>query len=123
MLLSAAEGVGLSRNGCIMTKDRARKHAARQRATLTGERYVVAQRATAQPQPHTAGRMHDLMHEMPGVPAHIEGGFQGSTSRGRSSNPRQQNRLRHNTPRVHNEPRVLVAWQNWIASRLRVHSR
>jgi hypothetical protein len=98
-----------------MTKNRARKQAARKRVALTGERYVVAQRAAAEPQPRGAGRMHDLMHKVPGVPAHVDGGLQGITSRGRNSNPRRQHPRR-------DEPRVLVAWQNWIARRMRVGS-
>lgn len=99
-----------------MTKNRARKQAARQRVALTGERYVVAQRAAAETQPHSVSRMHDLMHKVPGVPSHVAGGLQGITSRGRNSHPG----LRHH-PR-HNEPRVLVAWQNWIARRVGVGS-
>jgi hypothetical protein len=47
-----------------MTKKRARKQATRQRAALTGERYVVAQRAVDLP---PTGRMHELMHRIPGV--------------------------------------------------------
>ena len=95
-----------------MTKNRARKRATRQRAALMGERYTVAQRALAEPQPHSAGRMHNLMHRIPGVSSHVDGGLQGTTARGRNSSTR----LRHD-PR-HNEPRVLVAWQNWIARRV-----
>jgi hypothetical protein len=116
MLRSAAEGVGPGRNGCIMTKNRARKLAARQRAALTGERYVVAQRAVAEHKPGGTGRMHDAMHKIPGMPSHVDGGLQATASRGRNSH----SRLRRN-PR-HNEPRVLVAWQNWIGRRLGVGS-
>ena len=102
-----------------MTKDRARKQAARQRAALTGESYVVAQRAVAEQQqpPHDAGRVHDLMHKVPGVPAHVEGGLQGVGSRRRNSNPVRHEQHR-NESRVHGEPRVLVAWQEWIARRV-----
>ena len=106
-----------------MTKDRARKQAARQRAAATGERYVVAQRAVAEPvrtpaepQPHKGGRIHELTHKLPGVPSHVDGGLQGAASRGSNTNRVLQHRTRHN------EPRVLVAWQNWIARRLRVGS-
>ena len=100
-----------------MTKNRARKLATRQRAAITGERYVVAQRATAERQPQThAGRLHALTHQVPGVPGHVDGGIQRAASRNRNSKPK----LRSN-PR-HGEPRVLVAWQNWIARRLRVGS-
>lgn len=97
-----------------MTKNRARKQAARQRVALTGERYVVAQRAAAERQPREAGRMHALTHKVPGVPTHIDGGLQGMTPRGRNSNPGLRNHPRHK------EPRVLVAWQNWIARRVGV---
>lgn len=121
MLLSAAEGVGPSRNGCIMTKDRARKQAVRERAALTGERYVVAQRATSERQPHKAGRLHEFTHRMPGVPAHVDGGLQAKASRIRNSKPTSHNNVHHNAR--HNEPRVLVAWQNWIARRLGIRSR
>jgi hypothetical protein len=103
-----------------MTKNRARKQAARERAARTGERYVVAQRATAEHQPHNAGRLHALTHRVPGVPAHIDGGLQASAPRSR--NPRQHRNARHHNPQ-HNEPRVLVAWQNWIARRFGVRSR
>jgi hypothetical protein len=95
-----------------MTKNRAHKRATRERIALTGERYVVAQRSAAEPQARRANRVHDLMHKVPGVPAHVAGGLQRAT-RVRNSNPRRQQ------PR-HNEPRVLVAWQNWIARRLGV---
>ena len=96
-----------------MTKDRARKQAARQRAALTGERYVVAQRAIAEPEPpRTYGWMHELTHRVPGVPAHVEGGLQATRSKGRNT----PHSLRRNP--AHSEPRVLVAWQNWIARRV-----
>ena len=101
-----------------MTKDRARKQAARERAALTGERYVVAQRAIAEPSPDEAqpqrshGRMHDLTHRVAGVPPHVEGGLQATRSKGRNT----AHSLRQNP--VHKEPRVLVTWQNWIARRV-----
>jgi hypothetical protein len=98
-----------------MTKNRASKRATRQRVALTGERYVVAQRAAAEPQVRSANRAHELMHTVPGVPAHVAGGLQRAT-RVRNSNPRRQQPRR-------NEPRVLVAWQNWIARRLGVGAR
>ncbi|MCU1421205.1 MAG: hypothetical protein JWN36_856 [Microbacteriaceae bacterium] len=103
-----------------MTKDRARKQAARERAALTGERYVVAARAVAEPSLDEAlpqrgyGRMHDLTHRVPGVPPHIEGGLQASRAKGRNT----PHSSRQNP--VHKEPRVLVAWQNWIARRVGV---
>jgi hypothetical protein len=119
-LQTAAEGVGRSRNGCIMTKNRAHKRAIRTRAARTGERYVVARRTVAEPQRHSPSRMHEFMHSITGVPAHVEGGLQGATPRGRKTHPEVRHKLRGN-PR-HNEPRVLVAWQNWIARRLRVRT-
>lgn len=98
-----------------MTKNRASKRAIRQRVALTGERYVVAQRAIAESQPHKIGRVDALMHRVPGVPAHVEGGLQSAVRRRRVANPETRHQRRQ-----HNEPRVLVAWQNWIAARLRV---
>ena len=64
-----------------MTSNRARKRAARDRAALTGERYVVARRQTAEsapvednqterPYPWVIRVLHDLMHRVPGVPKH-----------------------------------------------------
>ena len=91
-----------------MTKDRARKGAARQRAAVTGERYVVAQRATIEHPPVKQGRLHALTHRVPGVPTHLDGGLQGTA--------RRTSRARNRT-RTHGEPRVLVGWQNWIARR------
>jgi hypothetical protein len=101
-----------------MTKDRARKHATRQRAARTGERYVVAQRAPveAETQPPRDNWLHEVTHKVPGVPAHVEGGLQTRAPRRRGSrnvNPVAQKRAQN---RAHsNDPRVLVAWQNWIA--------
>jgi hypothetical protein len=70
-----------------MTKNRARKNAARQRAAETGERYVVARRgimdapftddppAAQQPWPRNPllRAMHDALHKIPGMPPHAEG--------------------------------------------------
>ncbi len=97
-----------------MTKNRARKQAARRRAAITGERYVVAQRAMDAPRPLRMGRLDRLTHSVPGVPAHVEGGFQATAGRRRN---------RTHESRRHDEPRVLVAWQNWIARRLGRGSR
>jgi hypothetical protein len=98
-----------------MTKNRAAKQSARDRAALTGERYVVAQRAVSSPQPPTSGRLHRLTHQVPRVPSHVDGGLQATATRGRNTHPRLQDRARHG------EPRVLVAWQNWIARRVGAH--
>jgi hypothetical protein len=95
-----------------MTKDRARKQAARERAAVTGERYVVARRTGGELPPHSHGRLHKFMHRMPGVPLHVDGGLQASPPR----NHNARAALRHNAH--HHEPRVLIAWQNWIARHL-----
>ena len=70
-----------------MTSNRARKRAARDRAALTGERYVVARRQTAEPSatvednaterpyPWVIRVLHDLMHRVPGVPKHANPGY------------------------------------------------
>jgi len=92
-----------------MTKNRDRKQAARDRAAATGERYVVARRRTAEVEPPDLGRLHDLTHRVPGVPAHAEGGLQSRRSRARATSPMHQGQP------THNEPRVLVGWQNRIA--------
>ncbi len=69
-----------------MTSNRARKRAARDRAALTGERYVVARRQTAEPSatvqdnaterpyPWVIRVLHNLMHRVPGVPKHVDPG-------------------------------------------------
>jgi hypothetical protein len=105
--------------GCIMTKDRARKRAARDRAAVTGERYVVARRQAVEAPSHDGGALHDLTHRVPGVPAHVEGGLQARAPRVRAPRPVRQNAAHQiaehqNTPN-HNQPRVLVGWQNRIA--------
>ena len=114
-----AEGVGLGRDGISMTKNKAHKLAARNRAAATGERYVVARRGIQEQTvtPPRLGRLDELTHRVPGVPEHIDGGLQG---RSRTVRPA---RTAPNAPHLHvqpeqGEPRVLVAWQNWIARRL-----
>ena len=92
-----------------MTKDRARKRAARDRAAATGESYVVARRRAVEPPPHDGGVLHDLTHRVPGVPAHAEGGLQARARRAPSAQPGRQGRPNRN------QPRVLVGWQNRIA--------
>jgi hypothetical protein len=69
-----------------MTSNRARKHAARERAASTGERYVVACRKLEEfppsvvvaehelPYPFIVRLIHDLTHRVPGVPKHIDPG-------------------------------------------------
>jgi hypothetical protein len=92
-----------------MTKNRARKQAARDRAAATGERYVVARRQSAEVATPDLGLLHDLTHRVPGVPAHLEGGLQARRPRARTTAPV------HQGPPNQNEPRVLVGWQNRIA--------
>jgi hypothetical protein len=67
-----------------VTSNRARKRAARDRAALTGERYVVARRKTTEssatvednqterPYPWPVRVLHDLTHRVPGVPKHAD---------------------------------------------------
>jgi hypothetical protein len=107
-----------------MTKDKARKAAARARAAATGERYVVARRAIDSSHASGgAGLLHRLTHLVPGVPAHVEGGLDtrpnprrrkpGRDDRHGTAEPlpmrRHQGRMNDGTPRV------LVGWQNRIA--------
>lgn len=101
-----------------MTRNKARKSAARERAAVTGERYTVALRATEheqEPVPTSTsdGVLHRLTHRVPGVPAHVEGGRAGTRNRphrNRTHRPAAQQRPQH-----HGEPRVLVGWQNRVA--------
>jgi hypothetical protein len=93
-----------------MTKGRARKQAARQRAAETGERYVVARRSAAEPVA-SGSALHDLTHRVPGVPEHVEGGYQRRARRNPVATSGHQGR---SNP-AHGEPRVLVGWQERIA--------
>jgi hypothetical protein len=92
-----------------MTKDRAHKRAARVRAAATGERYVVARREAVEAPSRVGGRLHDLTHRVPGVPAHAEGGLQARARRAPTAPPVHQGRPNQN------RPRILVGWQNRIA--------
>ena len=98
-----------------MTKDRAKKKAARARAATTGDRYVVARRAVERGDTHAdahAGVLHRLTHRVPGMPEHIEGGLPAR----RNQPHRDRGRGRSVRPQPHHgEPRVLVAWQRRIA--------
>ena len=95
-----------------MTKNKARKTAARERAAATGERYVVARRATAsQPEPRLEGVLHRLTHLVPGVPRHVEGGLR--------TRPNQPHRRTAQVQPRRGEPRVLVGLQHRIARLLR----
>ena len=96
-----------------MTKNKALKAAARERAAQTGERYVVARRAVAiQPQTRIEGVLHRLTHRVRGVPVHIEGGLQ--TRPNRPHRPTTHAQPTHMQPQ-HGEPRVLVGLQHRIA--------
>ena len=110
-----------------MTKNKANKLAARNRAAATGERYVVARRGIqhAPAAPARLGRLDELTHRVPGVPAHIEGGLQSRQRRAQQVHPA---RAAANAPNEHTqpqrgEPRVLVAWQNWIARQVTRRAR
>lgn len=92
-----------------MTKDRARKRAARERAAVTGERYVVASRQAVATPRSDDSVLHELTHRVPGVPAHVQGGLQARSR----TNPVA--RTGHQGAPDHGEPRVLVGWQNRIA--------
>ena len=108
-----------------MTKNKARKAAARARAAATGERYVVARRAIGhEPDTGSEGVLHRLTHRVPGVPAHVEGGL---VSRQNRPHPSARPQPPHSQPQHghahqgrphHGEPRVLVGWQNRIAQLL-----
>ena len=119
-----AEGVGLGRDGFSMTKNKAHKVAARSRAAATGERYVVARRGIEQETvtPRRLGRLDELTHRVPGVPAHVDGGLQGRPRTVRPALPAPIAPHEHVQPQ-HGEPRVLVAWQSWIAKRLTRRTR
>lgn len=96
-----------------MTKDRARKRAARDRAATTGERYVVAQRKVADSAPARTGVLDDLTHRVPGVPAHVDGGLQAQR-KPTPARPAVQGHQGRQNP-AHGEPQVLVGWLNGIA--------
>ena len=61
------------------------------------------------------GRAHEQLHKLPGMPEHSEGP-QLSRRGGLSNRPLRNRPL--NRPRIshgHEEPQVLVSWQNAIA--------
>lgn len=101
-----------------MTKNKARKAAARARAAETGERYVVARRAIEQePQPVDGGggALHRLTHRVPGVPAHLEGGLVPRRNQPHRTHRQPARAQGHQGRPNHGEPRMLVAWQRRIA--------
>ena len=70
--------------------------------------------------------LHDATHRVPGVPDHRE-----SQAATRQSNPGPRNKYprlqsterHHHAPERHQAPpRVLIAWQNWIAERVGANS-
>jgi hypothetical protein len=58
--------------------------------------------------------LHEATHRVPGVPAHDDSP-KAHGPRGVTHQPRLQNSTAHHEQ----SPRVLVAWQNWIAAQLR----
>ena len=95
-----------------MTKNKALKTAARERAATTGERYVVARRAVeSQTQARVEGVLHRLTHRVPGVPEHVDGGLRTRRNRPHQTAPHVQPRRR--------EPRILIGLQHRIARLLR----
>jgi len=63
--------------------------------------------------------LHEATHRMPGVPEHVDhpSGHQGVPRHGRTrraASDRHAPRTRNHSPA--RPPRVLVAWQRWIAS-------
>jgi hypothetical protein len=67
-------------------------------------------------------RLHERMHDLPGMPAHEEaerlnhGGRLGGDAHALANRP-HANRSFHNAPARHQrEPRVLVGWQKAIAA-------
>ena len=97
-----------------MTKDRARKRAAHERANLTGESYVVARRslddgdavaAARRPMSPAVRTLHEWTHRVPGVPPHSDAGYRTQPDTTATVQP------------LPGEPRVLVGLQNWISRR------
>jgi hypothetical protein len=62
-----------------------------------------------------AERAHEGLHKLPGMPEHSESArlnhHEGPPSRPLRNQPRPSPRINHR----HNEPKVLVGWQNAIA--------
>jgi hypothetical protein len=111
-----------------MTKDRARKSAARQRAAETGERYVVARRgvldaAIGDDRPTTESpwpsnpllrAMHDALHKIPGMPTHAEGLARQAEHAARAK-ARHHRVVHHQQVHPDRQPRVMRTWQGRIA--------
>jgi hypothetical protein len=60
--------------------------------------------------------LHDATHRVPGVPDHHENS-RHARSRSHVGGPRAQSHLRHRQASQGHQapPRILIAWQNWIA--------
>jgi hypothetical protein len=63
----------------------------------------------------TVDALHNATHRVPGVPAHNDS---APSPHGVNRHPRLQNRNAHHE----SQPRVFVAWQNWIARLVRGRS-
>ena len=61
-----------------------------------------------------SARLHDAMHQLPGMPAHDQAADLNSTEAPRLRNRPLQNRDAHHA----NSPRFLPRWQAWIGRRL-----
>jgi hypothetical protein len=65
-----------------------------------------------------SGRLHELLHKVPGVPPHSEAerlNANATAARIHGRHPRLVNPVAHHA----NPPRVLVAWQEWIGRLVR----
>jgi hypothetical protein len=65
--------------------------------------------------------LHDATHQVPGVPAHGENQANPQpVSRRSNGHPQPQSADRHQRVNQRNQrpPRVLIAWQNWIAAHI-----
>lgn len=63
--------------------------------------------------------LHEATHRVPGVPAHDDSPRVHSPRTHRQRGVNHHPRLRTSTAHHEKSPRVLVAWQNWIAAQLR----
>jgi hypothetical protein len=117
-----------------MTKNRARKSAARQRAAETGERYVVARRGILDaplpddppaaeptwPSNPLLRAMHDAMHKIHGMPTHVEGLARQAEHAARAS-ARHHRVVHHPQARADRQPHVMRVWQERIARTVNRH--
>jgi hypothetical protein len=68
----------------------------------------------------TANRLHEAMHGIPGVPSHESAAHVNSNEKARRRHDRHARSARSHGAHPslkgkHGEPRVLIAWQRWIA--------